>query len=63
MKREQSIMRIFRRTKGTNKWHWCKNCSGYPRWKYDELISDKPPFGKLCNECIAKEIARNCKKC
>lgn len=49
----------YRRKRGSNTWHWCKNCSNWPRRNYDTRFT-KPTDGKLDNQCRAKEKARNC---
>lgn len=52
-------MATYRRRKGKDTWHWCKNCSNWPRSNYDEK-SSKPTTGELCNQCRAKEKAGTC---
>jgi len=49
-------MIVYRKLKDNDKWHWCRNCSSWPRWNYDELTSDKTPPGKLCNEINIKML-------
>ena len=49
----------YRRRKGKDTWHWCKNCTNWPIYDYEEKPT-KPTSGELCNECIAKEKAKNC---
>jgi hypothetical protein len=51
----------YRRKKGSDVWHWCKNCSNWPGYPYDEQ-SDKPKSGELCNECRRKETNGECNK-
>ena len=51
----------YRRRKGSDAWHWCKNCSNWPTSNYEERQT-KPTTGELCNECRAKEKDGNCKK-
>ncbi|MBP7139681.1 MAG: hypothetical protein KBA47_01970 [Caldisericia bacterium] len=51
----------YRRKKGSDTWHWCKNCSGWPTSDYDSKNS-KPSDNELCNECKAKEKSGNCNK-
>lgn len=50
----------YRRRKGSDTWHWCRNCSNWPTSHYDER-STKPTTGELDNECRAKEQASNCR--
>ena len=49
----------YRKLKGHDTWHWCRNCSNWPRANYDSKPS-KPTTGELCNECQAKAKAGNC---
>ena len=51
----------YRRKKGSDTWHWCKNCSNYPTSDYDER-SSKPAYGELCNECRSKDKKGTCRK-
>ena len=50
----------YRRRKGSDTWHFCRNCSQYPTSDYDER-PDKPTYGELCNECKAKQARGDCK--
>ena len=52
---------VYRRLKGSDTWHWCRNCSKWPNSNYDERNS-KPTTGELDNECRAKDGAGNCRK-
>ena len=54
-------MITYRRRKISDTWHWCRNCSNWPTSKYEERYT-KPTSGELCNQCIAKERAGNCKE-
>jgi hypothetical protein len=51
----------YRRRKGYDTWHFCANCSNWPKWPdlYDEQVS-KPTTGEFCNECRAKRASGNC---
>lgn len=49
----------YRKKKGSDTWHFCSNCSNWPRYDYDERTS-KPTYGELCNECQAKRDAGSC---
>jgi len=51
----------YRRVKGSDTWHYCKNCSKWPTSNYEERHS-KPTTGELCNECRSKDANKNCKK-
>jgi len=51
----------YRKRKGHDTWHWCKNCSTWPIDDYEEQVSSsKPVTGELCNECHGKQRAGNC---
>ncbi len=52
-------MAEYRKRKGTDTWHWCKNCSNWPTSNYDSKTT-RPAYD-LCNECKGKEKAGNCK--
>ena len=54
-------MAEYRRKKGSDTWHWCKNCSKLPTSDYDTSYS-KPSSGELCNECKSKEQSGTCSK-
>ena len=51
----------YRREKGSDTWHWCKNCSHYPKDNY-EVRYEKPTSGELCDECMAKDKKGGCIK-
>lgn len=50
---------VYRRRKGHDTWHWCRNCSAWPGDNYEENSSNVT-VGERCNECRAKQMARNC---
>jgi hypothetical protein len=52
----------YRRRKGGDTWHWCRNCSNWPTLAESEERPTKPAGGELCNECLAKDKAGNCTK-
>ncbi len=54
-------MAVYRKKKGSDTWHWCKNCSEWPTSNYDEQAT-KPTSGELCNQCKGKEAAGTCSK-
>lgn len=57
-------MPTYRRRKGSDTWHWCRNCSNWPTFDYEEkYFPGRPTYGELDNECKAKEEARTCIKC
>jgi hypothetical protein len=53
----------YRRRKGKDVWHWCVNCSDWPKApvEYDEHQT-RPPHGsgELCDQCLAKKKAGTC---
>lgn len=49
----------YRKREDGNIWHWCKNCSHWPREDFDEKAG-KPFTGELCNECQALTKAGKC---
>lgn len=55
----------YYRTKGSDTWHWCNNCSNFPTSNLESKCTDGRPSGELCNECKAKEKNGNCttRKC
>jgi hypothetical protein len=49
----------YRKLKGSDTWHWCKNCSNYPSKNYES--SSKPTSGELCNQCKGKNKLGTCR--
>jgi hypothetical protein len=52
-------MAEYRKRRGSDTWHWCRNCNNDPKSDYDSR-RDKPTSGDLCNECKAKDRDGNC---
>lgn len=52
--------RSYRRKKGHDTWHWCRNCSTWPASDYEERAVSDRFAGELCNECHAKEKSSRC---
>ena len=57
----------YRRLKGSDAWHWCSNCSNWPKGTrgvdYDSqqvAAGKRPSSGELDNECRSKERENNC---
>ena len=50
----------YRKRKGNDTWHFCINCT---QWPNANFISRKtnPNDGELCNQCKAKEKAKDCR--
>ena len=49
----------YRRGRGHDTWHWCRNCSTFPTNNF-ESIRGRPSTGELCNECRGKEMSERC---
>jgi hypothetical protein len=52
----------FRKADNSVIWHWCHNCSAWPRNDFRQR-EDKPPTwsgDSLCAECSASESCRMC---
>jgi len=54
-------MTEYRKKKGSDTWHWCKNCSNWPESNYD-VQHVKPTDDKLDNQCKAKDKKGTCEK-
>ena len=52
---------VYRKRKGHDTWHWCRNCSNWPTVDYEEKTA-KPTTGEECNECKAKDKDGKCTK-
>ena len=51
----------YRKKRGSDTWHWCRNCSKWPESGFDQE-SAKPTTGELCNECKSKDRTGACRK-
>jgi Protein of unknown function (DUF2442)/Domain of unknown function (DUF4160) len=49
----------YRRRRGHDTWHWCRNCSTFPASNF-ESVSGRPSTGDMCNECRGKELTQCC---
>jgi hypothetical protein len=49
----------YRRREDSDTWHFCRNCSNYPREAY-EASAEKPSSGEFCNECQSKKESGQC---
>jgi hypothetical protein len=58
--REEVAIMTWRRKGTRDTWHFCKNCSNWPTEDYEEKTT-KPTSGELCDQCLAKQKADNCK--
>lgn len=55
-------MAVYKRRDSSDTWHWCTNCSKYPKGPNVQTNPTKPSDYELCNECKAKEKAGTCRK-
>ena len=53
------MARQYRRRDGRDTWHFCRNCSNWPKKNYS-VSRKKPTSGELCNECQAKKARGAC---
>lgn len=47
-------MPTYRKKRDEDIWHWCKNCSKWPKSDYKE-VNSRPESGEFCRECLIKE--------
>ena len=50
----------YRRKNDSDTWHFCRNCSNWPTSNFDERHR-RPTTGELCNQCLAKQRAGDCR--
>lgn len=53
-------MATYRKKRGSDTWHFCRNCSNWPTSDYDERHT-RPTSGELDNECRSKQAAGTCR--
>ncbi len=56
-------MTVYRRRKHRDAWHWCRNCTYWPKSNYvaqGKPGKTRPTTGELCNQCRSKERKKNC---
>ena len=53
-------MAAYRRRRGIDTWHFCRNCSNWPTTNYEEQAT-RPSSGELCNECRGKRDRGDCR--
>jgi serine protease len=51
---------LFRRRHGSDAWHFCTNCTNWPKRDYDERTT-KPRSGEMCNQCLSKKRKGACR--
>jgi len=49
----------YRRRGDSKVWHFCTNCSQWPKTKYIESAT-KPTYGEQCNQCRSKQTRGIC---
>jgi hypothetical protein len=54
------VLSEWRRRKGHDTWHFCKNCSNWPTASESDISYTKPSTGEFCNECKAKQSNGEC---
>jgi hypothetical protein len=47
--------------KDTDTWHWCRNCTQFPKSENIKKTTTVRPSFDLCNQCKDKERERNCR--
>jgi hypothetical protein len=45
---------------GSDNWHWCTNCTQYPK-SIAKSTQSRPSGGDLCNQCKSKEREGTCR--
>lgn len=51
----------YRKVSGTATWHFCQNCSNWPKVNYQEQ-EEMPAWGTMCSECKVKDVKGECQK-
>ncbi len=49
---------------GSDSWHWCRNCSNYPKSpakRQQQTGKTRPSSGELCDQCKGKERNGDCR--
>jgi hypothetical protein len=53
----------YRRQKGSQTWHWCRNCASWPSKPGSFDTRSEPPADEdKCTECDAKTGAEKCQE-
>jgi hypothetical protein len=50
---------VYRRSHGTDRWHWCSDCEEYPRADY-QAAGVKPSSGEFYPTCLTKQREGKC---
>jgi len=54
---------IYRRRKDSDTWHWCTNCSNWPKeGEYIEKNMEKTTYGEKCDTCLDLSAKNKCKR-
>jgi len=53
-------MAEYRKKKGSDTWHFCRNCSRWPTSNFESKNS-KPTGDELCDECLSKKRNGKCR--
>jgi hypothetical protein len=53
-------MARYAKRPGSDTWHFCGNCTEYPRGAGVVTQDTKPTTGELCNQCKSKKANNNC---
>ena len=51
-------MKRYARAYDSHIWHWCKDCTFYPKEEW-EIINETPSTGVTCKECDSASIDWN----
>ena len=49
----------YRQRQNADIWHFCSNCSKWPRSNYVEIWVE-PTSGEICSECEQRRVEGNC---
>ncbi len=49
----------FRRITTRDTWHFCRNCSNWPKTGY-QTRTTPPAIVEICNECLKKKLHDKC---
>jgi hypothetical protein len=49
----------YRQRQNADIWHFCSNCSKWPRSNYVEIWVE-PTSGEICSECERRQVEGNC---
>ena len=58
---DEGIEPTYARRENSDVWHWCWDCSKYPRAGDLVMRQEKPSSGRFCKECQSKTKRGNCR--